>query len=229
MIPDPTLELFAGPTGMGENDDWGGTSALSEAFASVGAFAYAAHNSRDAAAVLSRPAGSNSVRVSGVGGAVGLVLAEVYDATPAVTFGPNTPRLINVSVLHQIAGGLTAGFVIAGNGSKTVLIRAAGPTLGAAPFELSGTVADPQLNLYFGETRISGNDDWEASDNGDDSNAASAARLQAAFGRVGAFAFPAGSKDAALLVTLQPGNFTVQVSGANGANGLALLEIYEVP
>jgi hypothetical protein len=222
-IADPKLELFAGSLRAEENDDWGGATALSEAFARVGAFPYSAASSRDAAAIVSRAPGNNSMRVSGAGDAIGLVLAEIYDATPATAFGAATPRLINVSVLHQITAGLTAGFVIAGNGSKTILIRAAGPTLGAAPFDLSGTVADPQLNLYFGDALLSSNDDWETSS---DSDTTRANRLLAAFARVGAFRFPSGAKDAALLVTLQPGNFTVEVTGATG---LALLEIYEVP
>jgi hypothetical protein len=46
---------------------------------------------------------------------------------------------------------------------------------------------------------------------------------------VGAFALPASSRDAALLVTLQPGSYTVQVSGVGGTTGVALVEVYEVP
>ena len=46
---------------------------------------------------------------------------------------------------------------------------------------------------------------------------------------VGAFALDAGSKDAALLTTLAPGSYTVQVKGADGGTGEALVEIYEVP
>jgi hypothetical protein len=224
-IPDPKLEIFAGSASAGENDNWGGGSALNETFASVGAFPYAAANSRDAALLVSRPAGNNTVRVSGVGDAVGLVLAEIYDATPAFASTAATPRLINLSVLHEIAGGLTAGFVIAGNGSKTLLIRAAGPTLGAPPFNLPGTAADPQLNLYLGAALVASDDDWEAGNPGD---TAAAARLSATAARVGAFGFPAGGKDAALLVTLQPGNYTVRVTAAGNDAGLGLLEIYEV-
>jgi hypothetical protein len=46
---------------------------------------------------------------------------------------------------------------------------------------------------------------------------------------VGAFALTPGSRDAALLTTLAPGSYTVQVSGADGGTGEALVEIYEVP
>jgi hypothetical protein len=53
--------------------------------------------------------------------------------------------------------------------------------------------------------------------------------LATAFGNVGAFALGATSRDAALLVTLQPGNYTAQVSGVNGTAGRAQVEVYEVP
>ncbi len=45
---------------------------------------------------------------------------------------------------------------------------------------------------------------------------------------VGAFAFPAGSKDAGLLLYLAPGVYTVQLSGVGGATGVGLIEVYEV-
>ena len=46
---------------------------------------------------------------------------------------------------------------------------------------------------------------------------------------MGAYAFKGGSKDAALVVTLQPGVYTAQVSGANGGTGDGVVEVYEVP
>ena len=46
---------------------------------------------------------------------------------------------------------------------------------------------------------------------------------------LGAFALTAGSKDAALLVTLDPGVYTAQLSSADGSSGTALVEIYQLP
>jgi hypothetical protein len=47
---------------------------------------------------------------------------------------------------------------------------------------------------------------------------------------VGAFAWPASSSnDSLLLVTLPPGAYTAEVSGAGGDTGVALVEVYEVP
>lgn len=68
---------------------------------------------------------------------------------------------------------------------------------------------------------MSSNDNWGAAPN--------AAQVAAAAAGVGAFALAADSKDAVLLVTLQPGSYTAQVSGVDGTTGLALVEVYEVP
>jgi sugar lactone lactonase YvrE len=217
-LNDPKIELFAGTTKTSENDNWGGSSALSTAFASVGAFAYVTGTSLDAASLANLAAGDNSVRVSAAGNGTGTVIAEVYDSTPFVSLTATSPRLVNVSVLKHLGNGLTAGFVIDGTGSKRVLIRAVGPTIGTPPFNVGGVVADPQLTLFSGQTSIGSNDNWGGT-----------AELVAAFTQVGAFALPAPSRDAALLVTLQPGAYTVQVSGVGGTTGVAIVEVYEVP
>lgn len=60
-------------------------------------------------------------------------------------------------------------------------------------------------------------------------SAANAAEIKATAARIGAFALAEGSRDSAMLVSLSPGAYTVQMSGANGTSGLALVEVYEVP
>lgn len=217
-LNDPKIELFAGSTKTSENDNWGGTPALSTAFASVGAFAYVNGTSLDAAALANIGLGDNSVRVSAAGTGTGTVIAELYDSTPFLSLTATSPRLVNVSVLKHLGTGLTAGFVIDGTAGKRVLIRAVGPTIGAPPFNVGGAVADPQLTLFSGQASIGSNDNWGGT-----------AELTAAFTQVGAFALPAASRDAAILVTLQPGQYTVQVSGVGGTTGVAIVEVYEVP
>ncbi len=217
MLNDSKLEVYTGTTKSGENDNWGGSAVLATTMAAVGAFPYASAASLDAALSMSTLPGDHTVLVSASGESSGLVLAEVYDASPQATVSLTTPRLINVSVLKEFAGGFTAGFVIGGTGSKAVLIRAVGP--GLAAVGVSGFVPDPQLVLLDGSSKpIGDNNNWGGT-----------AGLTATFRQLGAFALPADSKDAALLVTLQPGNYTVQVSGVAGATGLGLLEVYEVP
>jgi len=236
-LDDPKLELFAGSTKTNENDNWGNlttsVSALTAAFTSVGAFPFASPTSRDAALTASLTTRDNSVKISaststpalptGAAAVPGLVLAEVYDATPTDTFTTATPRLLNVSVLKSLGTGLTVGFTIAGTTAKTVLIRAIGPTLGAPPFNVPGTVADPQLTLFnSASAKLAENDNWSVLP-------AQATALTTAFTSVGAFPLPAGSRDAALLTTLPPGGYSVQVSGVNNTTGVALVEVYEVP
>ena len=216
-LPDPKLEFFSGATKIGENDNWGGTPALSGAFAAVGAFAYAAADSKDAA--IFNPAvaaGGYSIKVTG-NGTVGTVIAELYDSTPGSAFTATTPRLINVSVLKQIGTGFTVGFVVGGGSSSTVLVRAIGPGLAVVGLT-SGFVPDPKLTLFSGSTKINENDDWDGT-----------APLAAASRKVGAFPVPGTSLDAALLATLQPGSYSVQVAGVTAENGLVIVEVYEVP
>lgn len=224
VLPDPTLAINRlganEPTVFATNNDWGGAAGLSAAFASVGAFPYAAGGSKDAAVFNSAFAvGSYTVQVAGTGGA-GIVIAEIYDATPASSFTAATPRLVNVSVLKQIGAGtsLTAGFVVGGTGGKQILIRAVGP--GLAQLGVGGTMSDPQLTLNQSgvATAIGANNDWGGG-----------AALATAFTRVGAFALPPAGRDAAILITLAPGAYTAQVSGVSGSAGLALVEVYEVP
>jgi trimeric autotransporter adhesin len=127
-----------------------------------------------------------------------------------------TDRLIGLATRAKVGIGesvLIAGVAIGGTESKRVLIRAGGPAL--AGFGLTNTLTNPTLKIYRGSTLIAQNDDWSPAD------AAETARL-------GLFAFPNGSKDAAILTTLEPGTYTAQVSDLSGTGtGVALAEIYD--
>ena len=157
----------------------------------TGAFPFSGPTSRDAAVTATITTRDNSVRVSGVGAGTGAVIAEVYDATPNNAFTTATPRLVNVSVLKEIGAGFTVGFVVGGQTTRTVLIRAVGP--GLIPLGVTGTVADPRLSFFSGPTKTDENDNWGGT-----------VTLTAAMAQVGAFALPAASRDATLLATLQP-------------------------
>ena len=132
-------------------------------------------------------------------------------------------RVLNVSSRAQTGPGANAhivGFVVAGPRPKQMLIRGVGPSLAA--FGVTGALVDPVLALFnvTGQQFLS-NDDWGTN--------ANLADLGAATTAAGAFVLAAGSKDSALLVTLDPGAYTAQVSGAGGATGISLVEVYEVP
>jgi len=225
-LADPKLELFpgGGTTSVASNDNWNGDLALATAAAQLGAFPLASSDSKDAVLMSNRSGGGYTVQVSGVTAESGIVLAEIYDATPSAAFGASTPRLINVSARTLVGQGddiLIAGFVIGGTGAKRVMVRAIGPTLSA--FGVTGVLANPKLDLFLGGSSavIASNDDW--------GSAVNASEVATTAGRVGAFALLRESRDAVLLVTLPPGSYTAQVSGVNNTTGAALVEVYEVP
>jgi hypothetical protein len=109
---------------------------------------------------------------------------------------------------------MIGGFVIDGTGPKTVAIVATGPSL--APFGIASPLADPVLALVRSSDQavLATNDDWQ-----DDGNAA---QLQAA-----GFA-PSNALEAGLLVTLQPGAYTVVVQGIANGTGVAVIGVYTV-
>ncbi|MSU48111.1 MAG: DUF1800 family protein [Opitutus sp.] len=223
-LADPQLTVF-GPNSAtviaASNDNW--IAADAAAFTSVGAFALTA-GSRDAGIVTALQPGSYTAQVSGVGGTTGIAIVEVYEV------GTPSGKFLNLSTRAQVGGAagiLTPGFVItAGGGTRKLLIRAAGPAL--TPLGVTGVLADPTLTLLRNgspATTVATNDNWSTPVG---TGAASVSLLTAAFTQAGAFAFAAGSRDAALLVDLPAGNYTVQVTGVGGTSGIAIVELYDL-
>jgi hypothetical protein len=154
---------------------------------------------------------------------------EVYDvsATAAVP----TKQLINISTRGTVGTGddvLVGGFVVSGNEPKKVLVRAVGPALAA--FKVSGSLSDPVLKVYAADhTLIAQNDNWSTPQKAASETPATAAEISAAETATGAFPFDAGSADAAVVLTLAPGQYSAVVTGAKNSSGAAMVEIYEIP
>jgi len=223
VLADPALTLFQGSNVVVTNDNWGSSAsnitAVNAAEAATGAFQLTPTTSLDAAVVqsLASVQGGYTVQVQGNNNGVGNAMAEVYDNTTNYT--ATSPRLVNLSCRQLVPanGTLTAGFVISGTTSKTVLIRASGPTL--ASYNVPGTMTDPQISVFSGATVIASNAGWA----GDTAVATAAAN-------VGAFPYASNtSKDSAVLMTLAPGSYTVQATSVSGTAGVTLIEVYEVP
>jgi len=214
FLTDPKLSLYNGPTLMQSNDGWGGTAALSTLFSQVGAFALSP-TSLDSALATTVPVGAFTAQVSGQNG--GIALAEIFDADTAEA---PAGHFINVSARAQVGTGasvLIAGFVVNGDTSEQVLIRAIGP--GLSTFGLTGVLSAPQLSLYDSNGNlIQANSSWGGT-----------AALETAFAETGAFSLASNSLDAALLTTLKAGAYTAIVSGGDSLTGVALVEIYEIP
>jgi hypothetical protein len=134
-------------------------------------------------------------------------------------------RLTNLSILTDLTDtttNFTLGTVIGGDnttGTKPLLIRAVGPSLGQPPLNVPGALPDAKFEVLAGATVVAANDDWQG-----------VPAVAEAFTRVGAFPFTGtNSKDAAIFQNLEPrsGGYTVVVSGAPGATGRVIAEFYD--
>lgn len=217
----PRLDLSRGTTLLATNIGWTSagspTADIIAAAARSGAFPLGA-SSADSVILATLPPGNYSATCSAADARTGVALVEVYD----LSGGSTAQKLANISTRALTGPGesiLTAGVVVTGSAPKRVLIRAAGPTL--AQFGLTGVLARPQLTLInsAGAT-VATNAGWSTS--------ADAAAIVESSARAGAFAFPTGSLDAALVLNLAPGNYTAQVSGVGATSGIALVEVYEL-
>jgi 6-phosphogluconolactonase (cycloisomerase 2 family) len=215
-LANPTLKIYRGSTLIAQNDDWSPADAAETA--RLGLFAFP-NGSKDAAILTTLEPGTYTAQVSDLSGTgTGVALAEIYDASVNPT--AEYQRLVSIASRGTVTvgdGALIGGFVVVGNAPKTLLIRGIGPTL--TRFGLVGVLADPVLTIYDGGEALATNAGW-----------ANSAAIATAATEAGAFALAAGSRDAALLVTLKPGSYTAQVKASQvTSSGVALIEIYEVP
>jgi hypothetical protein len=216
VLADPRLSLMDGTSLVASNDDW--LSAHAPAMEAAGAFLLAPA-SKDAALVTALRPGAYTAPISMTGTTAGVALIEFYDAT-AGSAGAG-PLIVNASTRAYVGAGegiLIPGFVVGGSGTLRVLIRAVGPTLQA--FGVGDALPNPRVSLLHGDTTVATNDDWATGNN--------VTELQAVAAHVGAFPLPLGSRDAALLVSVSAGAYTVAVSGAGDTVGTALFELYVV-
>ncbi|HRE83037.1 MAG TPA: hypothetical protein PLN52_18475 [Opitutaceae bacterium] len=213
VMPDPKISVY-GPqsTFLTENDNWGGTGPLTAAMASVGAFEFNS-NSNDAAVLSDLAPGSYTVHINPANSIPGIALMEIYDTAKSDT----RSRLVNLSALNQFDSNnhiLIAGFAISGESPKKVLLRGVGPSLHGL---VAQPLATPKITLYSDGVIIGNNDNWNNDSAIREANASSTG-----------LPFIEGSRDAALLLTLNPGSYTLHLNSASTATGTAIVEIYEV-
>lgn len=225
VLANPMLSVHSASGAMiASNDDWSGSAGdVAAAAVLSGAFPLPS-GSADAAIVHTLTPGLYTVQVKGAGGTTGIALVELYDLESEEPFSAD--KMINVSTRGHVGTGdnvLIAGFVVNGTTAKKVLIRGVGPALESI---LPGTISDPLVRLLRRTAQgsfalVRENDDWEV---GND-----ASLVRTATATVGASPpFVSGSADAAILLTLPPGIYSAQLSGAGNSTGIGLIEVYEI-
>ncbi len=136
--------------------------------------------------------------------------------------------LVNLATRGFVGTGadiMIGGLTVLGGSTKTVLVRGLGPQLTADG--VPGALEDPELSVFqtlFDETPIRSrllvtNDNWEEGANAGELAAALATQNKPLL---------AGSKDAALLLTLNQGVYTFQLSGVGNTQGVGLIELFVV-
>jgi hypothetical protein len=202
-LSNPRLDLYSGNTIIASNDDWGSADNAT----AIQASGFAPSDARESAILITLNPGAYTAIVTGVGNATGVGMVEVYETD--ATQGP----LINISTRAQVLPGddvLIGGFVISGNSPRTVVITARGPSL--APYGIANPLSDPAVFLFSGQTLFGANDNWQ--------DAPNAAQIAAS-----GFA-PSNPSESAMLLTLFPGVYTVVVTGAGGASGVGIVEVF---
>ena len=206
-LQDPTLDLHdsAGNT-IATNDDWQTATNANQI-----PVAFQPSDSHEPAILATLQPGTFTAILRGKNGSSGVGLIEMYDLSTGAA-----SKLTNVSTRGFVGTGenvMIGGFILSGgSGERQVLIRALGPTLAQAPFNIAGSLTDPTLILVDGNgTVVASNDDWKSSQQ----NEIQATGLA-----------PPNEREAAILTTLPTGNFTAIVSGKNGEMGVALVDVF---
>jgi len=212
-LSNPTLELHDGTGALiASNDNWQYAPNKRDIMSS----GLAPIDPNESAILTTLPAASSgsayTAVMRSVSGTSGVGLVEVYD----LDSGPGS-SLLNISTRGNVQTGdnvMIGGFIVAGNGSQRVLVRAIGPSLAA--FGVPDALADPLLELHNSDgDLIDSNDDWM--DN------PAEAEIEATM------IAPNDPKESAVLQTLAPGAYTAIVQGAGGTTGTGLVEVYVLP
>lgn len=203
-LPDPVLTLYSGPTPFDSNDDFA-------SHANVGSIpsSFLPTNTKESAILTTLNPGAYTAIVTGAQSSTGVAIVEVFEIDL-----PEVP-LINIATRSKVQSGddvMIAGLIIQGNAARTVLITARGPSMALPPHNVPGTLANPYLRIYSGQTVIYENDDW-----GTNANAA-------AIGATGNA--PSNPLESAVLVTLPPGAYTAIVNGVGATSGIGIVEVF---
>jgi hypothetical protein len=126
------------------------------------------------------------------------------------------PQALNLSIRGNVSGGdnvLIGGFIITGTNPKSIALRALGPSLSS--YGIANPLSDPVLSVYNSSgVLVASNDNWQSDPNHS---------IIEANGLT-----PSNLLESATVQTLAPGAYTAIVTGNNSAQGISLLELYDL-
>jgi hypothetical protein len=222
-LPNPTLEIHDSNNNnaiIARNDDWQTTQTggiiTADQSAEINASGVKPGNNLESAIIANLAPGSYTAVVAGAGNSIGTGVVDAYDLSPA-----SSATLVNFATrgLVQPADKLMiAGFIIQSGPVKAV-VRAIGPSL--AGFGITNALPDTTLQIRDPNGNIVvENDNWKvrSSDGSSQQAEMEATQLQ-----------PTNDLEAALVTTLQPGQYTAQVRGKPESTGIGVVQVYFIP
>lgn len=211
-LQNPTLEIHdASGNTVATNNDWKITQTggliTGNQFAEINGSGIAPTNDLESAVIVSLTPGSYTAVVRGAGNSVGTGVVDAFDLDAG-----STARVANIATRGVVQPGdklMIAGFIVQ-NGAVKVVVRGIGPSL--LQFGISNALPDTTLQLRDQQGAIVlENDDWKTSQQKEleDLN------LQ-----------PTNDLEAALVTTIQPGQYTAQLRGKNNDSGIGVVQVY---
>ena len=214
-VADPTLTLVdANGTQLASNDDYTSASASDQKTLADNGLTPA--NTKEAAIVATIPPGTYTTILRGKANGVGLI--EVYDISNDLS-----TKLVNISTRGKVEvgdnGAMIAGFIVSAPQNQPgtpqrVAIRAIGPSL--KNYGINDALADPTLDIYRGSQLVLSNDNWTT-------NSQANQQILQSNGLV-----PTNSKEAAVVMDLDPGSYSAVVRGKSNLTGVGLVEVYNI-
>jgi len=213
-VANPTLDIFDvnnNNTKIASNDNWKTTQVggiiTGDQVAEINASKLAPGNDAESAIVANLVPGSYTAVVRGAGNSEGTAVVDAYDLSAG-----SAARLANIATRGLIQPGdklMIAGFIVQ-NGSVRVVVSAIGPSL--TQFGINNALPDTTLELRNANgTFVKQNDDWMT----DQKAELQATTLQ-----------PTNDKEAAVVATLPPDQYSALVRGKPEATGTGVVQVF---
>ena len=210
-LDDTVLELHDSSPTVITNDNWKDTQP-----SDIQATGIPPSDDAESAIVQTLPANNAGYTaiLRGKNNADGVGLVEIYDLDQAAN-----SQLANISTRGFVDLGdnvMIGGFILgpSTNASTKVIVRAIGPSLGAAG--VANALQDPTLELHdVNGALLAANDDWKTDPN------------QSQIAAIGLG--PTDDHESAIFAIPPAGNYTAVMRGANSTTGVGLVEVFRLP
>lgn len=208
-LDDPNVELFDNNgVSLEKNDDWKDSPNRAE----IQSSGFAPSDDRESVIARVVNPGIYTAIMRGKNDTSGIGVVEVYDRSQG-----GDGQLANISSRGFVDTGdnaLFGGFIVGSQpGGTRIIARGIGPSLKPG---IANALDDPTIELYDGNgSSLGANDNWKDSpDRAEIENSGIA---------------PKNDAESAVVLAVQPAQYTAIVRGKSQATGVGVVEIYNVP